>query len=66
MCAGVLDFFLPDHCRCDGRGGHVLSGDRILGLAHLDHAKKVRPAAFPADVLNHFLAGEPAVYKEIV
>ena len=43
-----------------------LSGNSVLGFAHLDHTKQMGPASFTPDIFDNILAGEPAVHKQIV
>jgi hypothetical protein len=66
MSAGVFHSLPLHHCGCDGMRRHILSGDGVLGLAHLDHAEQVGLAAWAPDILDDLLADEPAVDEEVV
>ena len=66
MSTGVLHSLFPDHCGSYGPGCHILSGNIVLCLAHLDHAKQMGLAPFASDIFDNLLAGEPAVHKQIV
>ena len=66
MSTGVLHSLFSDHCGSYGPGCHILSGNSVLCLAHLDHAKQMGLAPFASDIVDNLLAGEPAVHKQIV
>lgn len=66
MSTGVLHSLFPDHCGSYGPGCHLLTGNGVLGLAHLDHTKHMGPASFAPYIVDYFLACEPAVNKQII
>lgn len=66
MSMGVLHSLFSGHCGGYGPGRHILSGNSVLCLAHLDHTKQMRLAPFASDIVDDLLAGEPAVHKQVV
>lgn len=66
MSTRVFESLLLDHCRRNGRGGHIFSCDRVLGLAHLDYSEQMCLAASAPHVVDNILAGEPAVNEKII
>ena len=66
MSTGVLHRLFPYHCGSYGTGCHVLSGNGVLGFAHLDHSLQMRPAPLTPNAVDLFLSRKPAVHKQVV
>lgn len=56
MSTGVLHILFSDYCGSYGPGCHILSGNCVLCLAHLDHAKQMGLAPFASDIVDNLLA----------